>query len=335
MIEFIPPRSHIDRRSLLCGGAAAVALPLLPRTACAADWPARPVRLVVPFSPGGTTDMLARVIAARLTAHYGQDFVIDNKGGESGNIAASFVVKAPADGYTFIVGTPGIHATNRLVYRSMSYDPVTDFAPVIVIAHVPNLLSVTKSLPVHSVAELISYARQRPRELFYGVSALGSTGHLSTELLKTLTGIEITPVPYKGSAPMLRDLAEGGVHLTIDNLPASKPLLDAGKIRPLAVTTARRWSPLPDLPTVAEAGVANFEAASWFTIGAPRGTSSEIITNLNATIAAFLGSDAGTAQLRRIGAEPGGGSPHDMHHHVLAEVARWDKVAKIAGISPL
>ena len=335
MIEPLHPRSRISRRSILRGAAAIATLPLLPRRARAADWPTRQVTLVVPFTAGGTTDILARLIATRLSEHYGQAFVIDNRGGESGNIAAAYVAKVPADGYTFIVGTPGIHATNRLVYRTMGYDPATDFTPVILIARVPNLLSVTKSLPVTSVADLISYARQRPRELFYGVSALGSTGHLSTELFKTMTGVEITAVPYKGSAPMLRDLAEGRVHLTIDNLPASKPLLEAGEIRPLAVTTAKRWPPLPHLPTIAEAGVPGYETASWFTIGAPRGTPPEIVTSLNATVAAFLASDSGTAKLRDIGAEPGGGSPEDMRRHIEAEIARWEKVAKTAGIVPL
>ncbi|RED36168.1 tripartite-type tricarboxylate transporter receptor subunit TctC [Rhodopseudomonas thermotolerans] len=335
MTEFVHSRWRITRRSLLRGAAAAAALPLLARGARAADWPNRPVTLVVPFAAGGTTDMLARLIADDLTKHYGQQFVIVNKGGASGNIAASFVARAAPDGYTFIVGTPGIHATNRLVYRSMGYDPVADLAPVIVIARVPNLLSVTKTLPVTSVAELIDYARRRPRELVYGVSALGSTGHLSTELFRTMTGIEITPLPFKGSAPMLHDLAEGRVHLTIDNLPSSKPHIEQGAIRALAVTTAQRWASMRHLPTIAESGLPGYDTASWFTIGAPRATPPEIITSLNTTVAASLGSDAGMAKLREIGAEPGGGSPDDMQRHVLAEIGKWEKVAKTAGISPL
>ncbi|MFT4278073.1 MAG: tripartite tricarboxylate transporter substrate binding protein [Rhodopseudomonas sp.] len=335
MIEPLHTRSRINRRNLLRSAGAAIALPLLTRTARAGDWPERQVTLVVPFAPGGTTDVLAHLLAEVLTRHYRQPFVIANKTGASGNIAAAFVASAPPDGYTFLIGTPGIHATNRLVYRSMDYDPVADFAPVILIARVPNLLSVTKTLPVTSVAELIDYARQRPRQLVYGVSALGSTGHLSTELFKTMTGIEITPLPFKGSAPMLRDLADGRVHLTIDNLPASKPLVEAGEIRALAFTTAKRWEPMRQLPTIAESGLPGYETASWFTIGAPRATPAEIVTSLNATVAAYLGSASGAAQLRRIGAEPNGGSPEDMRRHVLAETVRWEKVAKTAGIVPL
>ncbi|MGX7741989.1 Bug family tripartite tricarboxylate transporter substrate binding protein [Rhodopseudomonas parapalustris] len=335
MIEPVHPRSRIGRRSLLRGAAAALALPLLTRVARAGDWPDRPVTLVVPFAPGGTTDMLARLLAEALTKHYRQPFLIANTTGASGNIAAAFVANAPPDGYTFLIGTPGIHATNRLVYRSMDYDPAADFAPVILIARVPNLLSVTKTLPVTSVSELIDYARQRPRELVYGVSALGSTGHLSTEMFKAMTGIEITPLPFKGSAPMLRDLADGRVHLTIDNLPASKPFVEAGAIRALALTTAKRWAPMRQLPTIAESGLPGYDTASWFTIAAPRATPPEIVSSLNTTVAAFLGSESGAAQLRRIGAEPGGGSPEEMRNHIRAETERWEKVAKTAGLVPL
>ncbi|PZA10322.1 tripartite tricarboxylate transporter substrate binding protein [Rhodopseudomonas palustris] len=335
MIEPRLSPSQISRRRLLRGAAAALALPLLTRAARAGNWPDRPVTLVVPFAPGGTTDILAHIVAEVLTEHYRQPFIIANKAGASGNIAAAFVASAPPDGYTLLIGTPGIHATNRLVYRSMGYDPAADFAPVILIARVPNLLSVAKSLPVTSVAELIDYARQRPRQLVYGVSALGSTGHLSTELFKSMTGVEITPLPFKGSAPMLRDLADGRVHLTIDNLPAAKPFLEAGTIRPLALTTAKRWAPMRQLPTIAESGLPGYDTASWFTIGAPRATPPEIVTNLNTTVAAFLRSKSGTDKLRRIGAEPSGGSPDAMQRHVLVEIERWDKVAKTAGVMPL
>jgi tripartite-type tricarboxylate transporter receptor subunit TctC len=334
MVNPARPQSRLSRRSLLRGGAAAGLLALLPRTARADAWPNRPVKLVVPFAPGGTTDMLARLVAARLSQDFGQPFEIDNKTGESGNIAAEFVAKSAPDGYTLIVGTPGIHATNCLIYRSLGYDAAAEIAPVIVIARVPNLLSVTKALPVASVAELIAYAKQRPRELVYGVSALGSTGHLSTELFKAITGVNVTPVPYKGSAPMLADLIEGRIHLTIDNLPASKPHVEAGTIRALAVSTATRSPLLPELPTIAEAGVPGYDTASWFTLGAPAGTPPAIVASLNARVDAFVRNPDGADQLRRIGADPVGGSPEAMRHHVLAEIGKWGRLAKLAGIAP-
>jgi tripartite-type tricarboxylate transporter receptor subunit TctC len=241
------------------------------------------------------------------------------------------VAKADADGYTFIVGTPGIHAINQFVFKNMPYDQLRDIAPVIVIARVPNLCSVTNSLPVKSVAELIAYAKSKPGELLYGTPGLGSTAHVSCELFKSITGVDIIHVPYKGSAPALTDLIAGRVHLMIDNLPAAQPFAESGSIRPLAISTATRWPLLPDLPTIAEAGVPGYEAASWFTIGAPAKTHDEII---NASVDKFLKSDDGIARLRKLGAEPAGGSPDEMQRYVLAEAGKWGKVAKFAGIKP-
>jgi len=322
------------RRSLMLGGAAAVGLPLLPRRARAEAWPARPVRFVVPFAAGGTTDILARVVAAKVSEEFGQQFVVENKAGAGGNIAADYVAKADADGYTFLVGTPGTHAINQFVFKNMSYDQIRDIAPVIIIARVPNLCSVTNSLPVRSVAELIAYAKSRPGQLFYGTPGLGSTAHVSTELFKSMTGVEITHVTYKGSAPALTDLIAGRVHLMIDNLPAAQPFAESNSIRALAVSTAARWPLLPDLPTIAEAGVPGYEAASWFTIGAPAKTPKDIIDRLNASVDKFIKSDDGITRLRKLGAEPAGGSPQDMQAYVLAEAEKWGKVAKFAGIKP-
>ena len=227
------PHFYPTRRTLIAGAAALGALPLIGRPARADTWPSRPVKFVVPFAAGGTTDILARVVAQKLSEEYGQQFVVENKAGAGGNIAAEFVAKSEPDGYTFMVGTPGTHAINQFVFKSLSYDQVKDIAPVIIIAKVPNLCSVTNALPVKSVAELIAYAKAKPGELFYGTPGLGSTAHVSTELFKSMTGVQMTHVPYKGSAPMLTDLIAGRVHLTIDNLPASQPHADAGAIRPL------------------------------------------------------------------------------------------------------
>ena len=326
--------SRPNRRAVLTGAAALGGLSLLPRRARADQWPTRPVKLVVPFAAGGTTDILARVVAAKVSEEFGHQFIVENKTGAGGNIAAEFVAKAEPDGYTFVVGTPGTHAINQFVFKNMNYDQAKDIAPVIIIARVPNLCSVTNSLPVKSVAELIAYAKAKPGELFYGTPGLGSTAHVSTELFKSMTGIEMTHVPYKGSAPALTDLIAGRVQLMIDNLPAAQPFAEANSIRPLAVSSAKRWTGLPDLPTMAEAGVPGYEAASWFTIGAPAKTSKEIIEKLNASIDKFLKTEDGIARLRKLGAEPAGGSPADMQAYVLAETEKWGKVAKFAGIKP-
>jgi tripartite-type tricarboxylate transporter receptor subunit TctC len=328
---FLP---RLSRRSLLIGGAALGALPALPRRARADQWPTRPVKFVVPFAAGGTTDILARVVAVSVSEAFGQQFIVENKPGAGGNIAAEAVAKADPDGYTFIIGTPGTHAINQFVYKNLAYDQIKDIAPVIIIARVPNLCSVTNALPVKSVTELIAYAKSKPGQLFYATPGLGSTAHVSTELFKSMTGVEITHVPYKGSAPALTDLIAGRVHLMIDNLPAAQPFADTGQIRPLAVSTATRWPLLPELPTIAEAAVPGYEAAAWFTVGAPAKTPKEIIDRLNAGVDKFLKSDDGTSRLRKLGAEPAGGSPEDMQAYVLAEAEKWGKVAKFAGIKP-
>jgi tripartite-type tricarboxylate transporter receptor subunit TctC len=328
---FLP---RLSRRSLLIGGAALGALPALPRRARADQWPTRPVKFVVPFAAGGTTDILARVVAVSVSEAFGQQFIVENKPGAGGNIAAEAVAKADPDGYTFIIGTPGTHAINQFVYKNLAYDQIKDIAPVIIIARVPNLCSVTNALPVKSVTELIAYAKSKPGQLFYATPGLGSTAHVSTELFKSMTGVEITHVPYKGSAPALTDLIAGRVHLMIDNLPAAQPFADTGQIRPLAVSTATRWPLLPELPTIAEAAVPGYEAAAWFTVGAPAKTPKEIIDRLNARVDKFLKSDDGTSRLRKLGAEPAGGSPEDMQAYVLAEAEKWGKVAKFAGIKP-
>ena len=326
---------RLNRRAVLTGAAALGGLSLLPRRAGAADqWPTRPVKLVVPFAAGGTTDILARVVAAKVSEEFGQQFIVENKTGAGGNIAADYVAKAEPDGYTFVVGTPGTHAINQFVFKNMTYDQARDIAPVIIIARVPNLFSVTNTLPVKSVAEFIAYAKSKPGELFYGTPGLGSTAHVSTELFKSMTGVEMTHVPYKGSAPALTDLIAGRVQLMIDNLPAAQPFAESSSIRPIAVSSAKRWPGFPDLPTIAEAGVAGYEASSWFTIGAPARTSKEIITKFNASVDKFLKTEDGIARLRKLGAEPAGGSPEDMQAYVLSETEKWGKVAKFAGIKP-
>lgn len=326
---------HPSRRSVILGGAAALGtLPLIGGRASAAEWPTKPVKFVVPFAAGGTTDILARLVAQKMSEEYGQQFIVENKTGAGGNIAADFVSKADPDGYTFLVGTPGTHAINKFVFKNMTYDQVKDFSSVIIIAKVPNLMSVTNSLPAKSVKEFIDLAKAKPDEYFYGTPGLGSTAHLSTELFKSMTGVKLTHVPFRGSAPALTDLIGGRVHVMIDNLPAAQPFAEGNQIRPLAVSTAKRWEPMKDIPTIAEAGVPGYDAASWFTITAPAKTSKEIVAKLNASTDKYVKSEEGKARLIKLGADPVGGSPAEMDAFVQSETEKWGKVAQFAGIKP-
>jgi len=326
----------LSRRRLLLGAGSLLAAPaLLSRPLCAeGNWPARSVRFIVPFSAGGTTDLLARLTAQRLSEDFGQQFVVENKPGAGGNIAGDFVAKADPDGYTFIVGTPGTQAINPYVFKSMPFDPAKDIDPVVIIARVPNLFSVTPAVPATTVEEFIKLAKAKPGTFFYGTPGLGSTAHVSTELFKSMTGVDIVHVPYKGSAPALTDLVAGRVHLTIDNLPASQPFAESGAIRAIAVSTATRWPLLPQLPTIAEAGVAGYDASAWFTIGAPAKTPKEIVDKVNGRVNAFIKSEDGTQRLRKLGADPAGGTPADMAAYIASESEKWGKVAKFAGIKP-
>ncbi len=331
----VPPVFRSTRRSVLIGGAATLGMPFLLKNAKAADqWPSRPVRFVVPFAAGGTTDILGRLVAAKLSEEYGQQFIIENKTGAGGNIAADFVAKSDPDGYTFIVGTPGTHAINKYVQKNMPYDPINDIAPVTIIARVPNLFSVHPDVPAKSVAEFLALAKSKPGQLLYGSPGLGTTAHLATELLKSMTGIDIVHVPYKGSAPALTDLVAGRIHVMIDNLPAVLPFAEAGTVRPLAVSTLTPWPLLPNIPTVAEAGVPGYDAAAWFTIAAPAKTPKDIIAGLNASVIKHIKSEDGITRIRKLGGEPIGGTPEEMQAFVLAETEKWGKVAQFAGIKP-
>jgi tripartite-type tricarboxylate transporter receptor subunit TctC len=251
--------------------AAAAALVLV-SPAQAQTWPTKPVRLVVPFAPGGTTDILARLVGQKLSELYGQQFVIENRGGAGGNIGAEIVAKSAPDGYTIMMGTPGTQAINQYVYRTMPYDTVKDFAPVSLVALVANVLAVNPSVPAKDLKELIALAKAKPGTLNFATPGNGTTGHLSTELLKTMAGIALVHVPYRGSGPALQDLLAGQVQMTIDNIPSALPHIQAGNLRALAVTSSKRWFALPNVPTMAEAGVAGYEATSWFVIVAPART---------------------------------------------------------------
>ena len=316
--------------ALLAIVATAIAAPLTFAQG-AANYPAKPVRLVVPFPAGGTTDILARAVAQRLSEAWGQQVIVDNRPGAGGNIGSDLVAKAKPDGYTLLMGTVGTHAINPSLYRNMPYDHVKDFAPVILVAGVPNVLVVNPSLPVHSVPELIAYAKANPGKLNFASSGNGTSIHLSGELFKTMAGVQMTHVPYKGSSPALADLMGGQVQLMFDNLPSSLGLIKGGKLRAIAVTSATRAAALPDVPTIAESGLPGFEASSWFGVLAPAATPHEIVAKLNGTIALWLATPEAKEKLLAQGAIAAGGSPEDFARHIDRETAKWAKVVKASG----
>ena len=268
----------------------------------AQTYPTKPIRIVVPFPAGGTTDVLARAAAQKLTESLGQPAVVDNRPGAGGNIGAELVAKSPPDGYTLLMGTVGTHAINPSLYPKMPYDHVKDFAPVILVAGVPNVLVINPALPVNSVQELIAYAKANPGKLNFASSGNGTSIHLSGELFKTMAGVQMTHVPYKGSAPALQDLVGGQVQLMFDNLPSSLALIKGGKLKALAVTSSARAAALPDVPTLAESGLPGFEASSWFGLLAPAGTPQPIILKVNGDVAKWLASPEAKEKLLAQGA---------------------------------
>ena len=330
-----PTSSQPTRRSVLIGGAAAFgATPFLMRRSWANTWPSHPVRFVVPFAAGGTTDIMGRLVAHKLSEEYGQQFIVENKPGAGGNIAADYVAKSDPDGYTFIIGTTSIHAINKYVQKNMPYDPINDIQPITIIARVPNLFSVNPDVPAKSVAEFIALAKAKPGQYMYASPGLGTTGHMATELFKLMTGIDIVHVPYKGSVPALTDLVAGRVHLMIDNLPAALPFAQNGNVRPLAVSTSTRWPLLPNIPSISEAGVPGYDAAAWFTVAAPAKMPKEIVMRLNASIIKFIRSPDGIERIRKLGGEPVGNTPEEVQKFIISETEKWGKVAQSAGIKP-
>jgi tripartite-type tricarboxylate transporter receptor subunit TctC len=310
---------------------AAVAFTFAACALAQSNYPTKPIRLVVPFPPGGATDILAREVAQRLTEAWGQSVVVDNRPGAGGNIGTELVAKSAPDGYTLEMGTVGTHAINASLYSKLPYDHVKDFAPVILVAGVPNVLVVNLSLPVNSVQELIAYAKANPGKLNFASSGSGTSIHLSGELFKVMAGVDMTHVPYKGSAPALQDLIGGRVQLMFDNLPPSLPQIKGGKLKALAVTSSTRAPALPDTPTIAESGLPGFEASSWFGVLAPAGTPPAIIAKLNAEIAKWLTTPEAREKLLALGADAAGGTPEDFARHIQLETTKWAKVVKDSG----
>jgi tripartite-type tricarboxylate transporter receptor subunit TctC len=303
----------------------------MPLAAVSQVYPAKPIRLVVPFPAAGTTDILARAIAQKLSEALGQQVVVDNRPGAGGNIGSDMVAKSAPDGYTLLMGTVGTHAINVSLYEKMPYDAVKDFTPVVLVAGVPNVLVVNPALPVKTVADLIKLAKDKPGTINFASSGNGTSIHLSGELFKSLTGVQMAHIPYKGSAPALTDLIGGQVQIMFDNLPSSMGHIKGGRLRAVAVTSAKRAPALPDVPTIAESGVPGFEASSWFGILAPAGTPREIVLRLNAESNKALQSGEMKEKLLAQGAEAVGNSPEFFADYIRSETIKWAKVVKESG----
>jgi len=299
--------------------------------ALAQSYPNRPIRLVVPFPAAGTTDILARAAAQKLTESLGQAVIVDNRPGAGGNIGSDLVAKSAPDGYTLLMGTVGTHAINPSLYSKMPYDHVKDFVPVVLVAGVPNVLVVNPALPVNSVADLIKLAKDKPGTINFASSGSGTSIHLSGELFKTMAGVDMTHVPYKGSSPALTDLIGGQVQVMFDNLPSALPQIKGGKLRAIAVTSLKRAPALPDIPTISESGLPGFEASSWFGVLAPAGTPAPIVARINAEVNRWLQSADAREKLISQGAEAAGGSPEQFAAHIRAESEKWAKVVKASG----
>jgi tripartite-type tricarboxylate transporter receptor subunit TctC len=294
-------------------------------------YPTKPVKLVVPFPPGGSLDIAGRLIAQKLTEMWGQSVVVENKPGAGGNIGADFVAKSPPDGYTILLGALSTHAVNPSLYKSMPYDAAKDFAPITLIAITPNVLVVNASSPVNDVKQFIAYTKANPGKLSFGSGSNGSAGHLAGELYKVETGTDAVHIPFKGAAPATQALLAGDTQFMFDNLANAMAQVKAGKLKALAVTTAKRSPLAPDLPTMAEAGVAGFDISTWYGLFAPAGTPKDIVAKWNADVTRILNAPDVRAKLMADGADPSPDSPEDFAKFIASELAKYARIVKASG----
>jgi tripartite-type tricarboxylate transporter receptor subunit TctC len=312
--------------ALVAIAACGFALP-----APADTFPSKPAKLIVPFPPGGPLDTTGRAIAQQLGEMWGQGVIVENKPGAGGNIGADYVAKSPADGYTIVMGALSTHAVNPSLYPKMPYDAKKDFAPITLVAITPNVLVVNPALPVHSVKELIAYAKAHPGQLSFGSGSIGSAGHLAGELFKVDAGVDLVHVPYKGAAPAMQALLAGDTQLMFDNLASAMSQVKAGKLRALAVTTRERSKLAPDLPTMAEAGVPGFDISTWFGLLAPAGTPPSVIAKWNADVTKVLSAPAMRQRLEAQGAEAAPDAPDEFARFIDAELVKYAKIVKASG----
>jgi tripartite-type tricarboxylate transporter receptor subunit TctC len=323
MIKAISRRAAV----ILCASV------ILSGAARAETYPARPVKIVVPFPAGGSNDIIARILAQKLSERTGQQFVVENRGGAGGNLGAEAVAKSSPDGYTLLVTAPPPLTTNAALYKSLPFDPAKDFAPVALLATVPIVLMVNPALPVKSVQELVALAKSKPGTLNFGSSGIGSTNHLAGELLKRMTDIDIVHVPYKGAAPAMNDLIAGHIPMMFDNMPAVLPQVQGGSVRAIAVAGASRATALPDVPTVAEQGVPGFEAFAWFGMVAPAQTPGAVLETLQREVAAILKMPDVQKRFAELGADPGTVTGAAFGKFLAEDSAKWTKIIQAAGAS--
>ena len=312
--------------------AALLALSALHGAAAQDAYPSRPIRVVVPYSAGGTGDVLGRLMAQQLTAAFNQQAVVDNRPGAGGHIGADLVAKATPDGYTLVLGAIGTHAGGAM-YKSLPYDPAKDLVAITVIAEVPNAVIVHPSVPVTNIREFVAKAKAEPGALNFGSAGNGTSTHLGGELFKLVAGVNLTHVPYRGSAPALNDLIAGQIQCMFENIPTVPPHAKTGAVRALAVTSRTRVAALPDVPTVMESGVPDYEATAWFTIAGPAGMPKPVLDKLSAALTRAITSPAVSQQIRELGAVPIGGSLDDTRAFVAAETEKWTKVIVAAKIT--
>jgi tripartite-type tricarboxylate transporter receptor subunit TctC len=317
------------RRAALFGGIAALLALAVP--AHAADYPSRPVMLVVAFPPGGPSDVLARIIGKKMEELLGAPFVIENRPGAGGNIAAEFVARAAANGYTLLMGNNSILATNESLYKKLTYSPQKDFMPITLVGTQANILVVNPSVPAHSLKELIALAKAQPGKLNFASSGHGAAAHLAGELFKTEAHIDIVHVPYKGAAPALQDLIGGHSQLMFATAASVVGHIKGGKVRALAVTTLKRTAILPDVPTMDEAGLKGFEASTWHGLVAPTGTPPEIVAKLHDAAVKALHDPGVQASLGRLGVDIVGGTPEQFKAYIAAEIPKWTAIVKASG----
>lgn len=324
-------RFNARRTVLQAIAAASLGAALLPAAFAAEAFPNKPITLIVPFVAGGTTDILARIVGQSLGEELGQPVIIDNRAGAGGNIGGQFAARAPADGYTIFMGTVGTHAINEWLYKKMPFNPNKDFVPLTRVANVPNLLVANPAQPFKNVKELISYAQAHPGQVNFGSSGSGSSIHLSGELFKMMTKVDMIHIPYKGSAPAVTDLLGNQIAIMFDNMPSAIQHVRSGKLRPLAVTTAKRSPELPDVPTVAEAGVPGYEATSWFGLFAPTKTPADVQAKLHAAIIKVLQKPDVIKKIGDQGGEVVTESQEEFAKFIAAENAKWKQVVKTSG----
>lgn len=318
----------ITRRTWIA--AAALAAAALPAQAQNAAYPTKPVKLVVGYASGGATDVIARLVGQKLGEGLGQTVVIDNRAGANSNVGAEAVVRSPADGYTLYVFTIA-NTINATLYPKLGYDPEKDFEPIGLIAKVPNILVVNNNVPVKTLAEYVAYTKAQPQGITFASSGSGSSIHLSGEMFKMVTKLNMLHVPYRGSAPAVTDLIGGQVQSMFDNAPSAMPHIQGGRLRAIAITSPQRSPLLPDVPTVIESGYADFDVQSWFGLAAPAGTPAAVVNRLNTELAKVLAMPDVKKRLAEMGATPAGGTPADMRKFAGAEIKRWNAVVKASG----